>query len=84
LKYAKNDFFSISTGYGIWGAQNDRTGLASVFTIEVDLPQPLSIEMWDLMWVKMTENQQNFLFSIMKHGVSNRMVTWWGSFYVFG
>ncbi len=62
MKYAKNDFFSISTGYGIWGAQNDRTGLASIFTIEVDLPRPLSTEIWDLMWVKMTENQQNFLF----------------------
>jgi hypothetical protein len=84
LKYAKNDFFSISTGYGIWGAQNDRTGVASIFTIEVDLPRPLSTEIWTLMWVKMTENHQNFLFSGMRHGVSNRMGTWWGSFLVFG
>ncbi len=74
-KYVKNDFFSISTGYGIWGAQNDRMGLASIFTIEVDLPRPLSIEIWDLMWVKMTKNQQKFLFSIMKNWVSNRMGT---------
>ena len=44
MKYAKNAFFSISTGYGIWGAQNDLTGLASIFTIEVDLPRPLSAE----------------------------------------
>ena len=73
LKYAKNEFFPISTGYGIWGAQNDRTGLASIFTIEVDLPRPLSTEIWALMWVKMTENHQHFLFSGMKHGVSNRM-----------
>ena len=84
MKYAKNDFFSISTGYGIWGAQNDRTGLASIFAIEDDLPPPLSTEIWALMWVKMTENHQNFYFLGMEHGVSNRMVTWWGSFMVFG
>jgi hypothetical protein len=71
LKYAKNDFFPISTGYGIWGAQNDRTGLASIFTIEVDLPRPLSKEIWVLKLVKMTKNQQKLLFSGMKHGVSN-------------
>ena len=50
-------FFSISTGYGIWGAQNDRTGLASIFTIEVDLTLPSSIEIQALLWVKMTKNQ---------------------------
>ena len=71
----KMTFFPFSTGYGIWGAQNDRTGLASIFTIEVDLPRPLSIEIWVLEWVKMTKNHQNFLFSGMEHGVSNRMST---------
>ena len=57
MKCAKNE---------TWGAQNDRTGLASIFTIEVDLPRPLSSEIWDLMWVKMTKNQRNFLFSSIK------------------
>jgi hypothetical protein len=84
LKYAKIDFFSISTGYGIWGAQNDRTGLASILTIEVDLPRPISTEIWGLLWVKMTENHRNFLFFGMEHGVSNRMGIWLGSFLVFG
>jgi hypothetical protein len=73
LKYAKNDYFPISTGYGIWGAQNDRTGLASIFTIEVDLPRPLSIEIWAYLWVKMTKNHRKFLFSGMVQGVSYRM-----------
>ncbi len=75
MKYAKNDFFPISIGYGIWDAQNDRTGLASILTIEVDLPRLLSTEIWDLMWVKMTKNQRIFLFSGMVQGVFNRMGT---------
>ena len=84
VEICKNDFFFYFNWVWDMGAQNDRTGLASIFTIEVDLPRPLSIEKWSLLWLKMTENHQNFLFQGMKHGISNRMVTWWGSFLVFG
>ena len=42
-KIYKNDFFPISTEYGILGAQNDRTGLASILNMKVDLFRPLSI-----------------------------------------
>jgi hypothetical protein len=80
----KMTFFLFQIGYGIWGAKNDRTGLASIFTIEVDLPRTLSIKIWAYLWVKMTKNHRKFLFSGMVQGVFNRMGLWWGSFLVLG
>ena len=74
MKYAKNDFFSISTGYGIWGAQNDRTGLASIFTIEVDLPRPLSIEIWaqyPIVGQNTQKSSKFFVFGLETWGVQS-------------
>ena len=51
------------TGYEIRGAKNDRTGLASIFIIQIDCPRHFSVDIRSLLGVKMTKNHQNKFYA---------------------
>ena len=67
LRYAKNEFFPISNSFGIVGAQNDPTGLASIFNIGVGLVWPCIFNIgMDLVWPLSIEISGHLSLKIFK------------------
>ena len=75
VQKSTNFFFIV---HGIWGAQNDRTVVGSIFGYQDDTPKCLFFYILGGFRVKKgskrVKNHQKKSFLYVKHGVSNRMV----------